>query len=100
MDRADNIAKSSELQRESNRAGIAFLRTELDSSLTFAQLALQAGDDPEKKSRNRANARKGYDTFMHLSERFSLSDLSAAERQQMKEKLAELETALRRLGLL
>jgi hypothetical protein len=97
MNSSENIAKSSELKREANTAGVAFLRTELDSSLTFAQLALQAGDE-EKKSRNRANARKGYDTFMHLRERFSLGDLSAAERQEMEQKLTKLEAALRRLG--
>jgi hypothetical protein len=38
--------------------GMDFLRTEIETGLTFAGLATAAGNDTEKRERNRANATK------------------------------------------
>jgi hypothetical protein len=95
---AENIARSSELQHEFNAAGLAFLKTEVDTSMTFAQLALGAGTDSEKKTRNQANAREGYNTILRLSERFPPKMMSEPDRQQFELRLKELRAALEGLG--
>ncbi len=91
------VARSSKLQRELNTAGRNFIQVELDTSLTFAQQALDAGDDLQKRSQDQANARKGYDTLKHLSERFS-PPLSEADQQEFELKFRHLKAALRQLG--
>ncbi len=94
MGMADEIAKAAGLQAQSRRMGAEFLRTELDVSLTFAEEALSAGDDSEKRERNRANARHGYDTIMRMSEKLANPDTGP----DSAEKLHRLKTLLRVLG--
>jgi hypothetical protein len=56
-----------------------FVETEVKTSLTFATLALEAGEDAEKCARNTANARKGYETALRFLQearhRFTLHDI-------------------------
>jgi hypothetical protein len=98
MDTTENIARSSGLKRETNTAGVAFLQTELDVTLTFVRLALEAGADPKRTTQHQANARKGYDVLLHLSQRFFPTDLTAVDQRQFARKLRELKVALKRLG--
>ena len=70
---------------------IDFLRTELETGVTFANLALNAQDLP-KHERNRANARTAYDKFQEYASGIALS------REETRE-LTELSSELKRLLL-
>jgi len=98
MDSSHSVVQSSELHREWKRAGIAFLKTELETALVFAEIALQSASDSQKRSRNRANARKGYDTFLHLRQYWSAAEPLASCIPEMEQKLRRLQSALRALG--
>lgn len=65
----EEIAKSRKLGNEILKVGASFLRTELDTSLNFALAALSAPDDDARRNRNRAHARRAYDTLMRLGQR-------------------------------
>lgn len=95
MNAEDNIARSAQLQNDSTRIGVDFLRTDIETALIFANAALNSSDDPEKRARNQTNARNGYDTVVRLSERLELTDL---ERKDVDSMLAELKSVLERLG--
>jgi hypothetical protein len=95
---AKNITRGSEVQQESNRVGIAFLITELGTALSFAHAALQAGNNSGKRSRNQANARKGYDTILRLRTRLSFVDEPEAKMLEIERKFRELKDALEQLG--
>ena len=85
----------SDLASELNQNGVEFLKTDVDTGLTFASIALDAGNDLAKKERNRANARKAYDTVVAWSRRLALAESDA---HQLEDKLAKLKTALCNLG--
>ncbi len=95
MSMRDEIAKSLELQRQVHNAGANFLLTEIETSLTFARAALSAGDNFEKRERNRANARKGYDTLLGFCQRYAVPP---SAEQDFADKLCHLRNALRTLG--
>lgn len=86
----DEIARGMEIQGELRKAGADFLQTELEASLTFAQAAL-SGNDPARRKRDQANARKGYDTLQRFRWQFPVP--ASAERnfetnlQQLKSNL-------------
>jgi len=94
----NNLARAAELQREWNRCGFAFIATDLETSLTFAHLALEARDNPEKRQRNRANARKGYDSIRRFMDRLDRSTIGTAELADVDEKLLRLKSLLQELG--
>ncbi|HEU5404023.1 MAG TPA: hypothetical protein VFU86_21895 [Terriglobales bacterium] len=95
MDIRDEIEKGIELQGESRKAAANFLQIELDTSLTFVEAALSAGDNAEKRSRDRANARKGYDTIMRFSRKYAVPPDAAPD---FDERLRHLKSALQLLG--
>lgn len=70
-----------------------FLRTELETGLTFATIAEQASDE-DKINRNRENARKACQSARHFMDRVSLSERESAE---LRETLDDLERRLRLL---
>jgi hypothetical protein len=72
---------------------IAFLRTELETALTFTFIAEQAHNE-EKINRNLGNARKALQTARHFMERTSLSD---PESSEFHEKVRLLELRIRKL---
>ena len=77
-----------------NHTGTDFLKIDLTTALTFAQTAL-ATDDPVKKKRNQASARRAYDTVLRLVQRVTLNDADASE---LKRGLARLKSDLMALG--
>ena len=91
----DEIAKGMEIQGQTRKAAADFLQTELETSLTFAEAALSAAYDMEKRERDRANARKGYDTILRFSRKYPIQP-SAAE--DFAERLGHLKSALHTLG--
>lgn len=74
-----------------NAASLKFLRTELQTGVTFAHLALTAkyGDRVE---RNRANARLAYDTALRFLETITPESASELDAQfkHLRAQLTEL----------
>ncbi len=97
MNIEENIARSLEIRRQTKEAGLAFLKTDVEAALTFAQVALQAGSDSERKSRNQTNARKGYDSIARLIRRIAPL-CTEGEKQEFEQKFDKLRDALKRLG--
>ena len=63
-----------------NANGIDFMRTEISMGLAFAKVASSAGDQIQKRERNRANAQKAYDGLLKFLPRLSLT---AAESREL-----------------
>jgi hypothetical protein len=77
-----------------NRTSAEFLKTDIETALTFSSIALQTEDLP-KKHRNRKYARKGYDTILRLSGRVRMSN---DDEELLAEKLMRLKSELQSLG--
>ena len=75
-------------------AGIEFLRTEVETAMVFVGIASSA-KYPEKRARNLAHARKGYDTLLHFLGQLRLT---ADEREEMTGRISELRHKLAALG--
>jgi hypothetical protein len=89
------VLEQSKLAHQVNQAGVEFLKTEVQTALTFAAIALEPTSSAEKRRRNLVNARKGYDTAIECFNRVSLSK---SEEETISEKLEELRSKLSRLG--
>ena len=71
-----------------------FLRSEIDTGLTLAKIALDA-HRRDRRNRNRLNARKAYDTVMRFMPRVNLTP---EETSEMKIRVEHLKAELVRLG--
>jgi hypothetical protein len=85
----------SRIREELNRSKAGFLKTDLDTALTFADIASQAGENLEKKQRNQSNAREAYDTVLRLLKH---ATLNADEEREIHDRLGRLKLALQELG--
>ena len=75
--------------RETHEAAkIGFILTELDLALTFCKIA-DSADDEGRASRNRAHARKAYDSAIHFLGSATLTE-SQSRRYQEANGLASL----------
>lgn len=81
-------------QSRANKVNADFLKLDLQTALTFTQLALQA-EDGVKRERNQRAARKAYDTILRLVGRVTLTD---DEARSMGKSLERLRSDLIRLG--
>ncbi len=81
-------------RRQLNAAGANFLKTDLQTALTFAGIALESEQGP-KRDRNRGNARRGYDTIVRLIRKF---DLSEEDVRFLARNLQRLKSELQTLG--
>jgi len=63
--------------------------------LTFARVASEAAEGSEKRRRNKANARRAYDSVLLFWKRGGFED---TEMQQLAEGLSRLKSALEGLG--
>jgi hypothetical protein len=79
---------------ELNRTSTEFLKTDVETALTFSSIALQT-EDLSKRQRNCRNARRGYDTIVRLAGRVRLS---IDDERFLFEKLLRLKSELQRLG--
>jgi hypothetical protein len=77
-----------------NSSSAEFLKVDAETALTFSRLALET-DDPEKKERNRKNARRAYDTILHLRGNVSFTH---SQEAYLREKMGRLKSDLERLG--
>ena len=79
---------------DAGETGVEFLRTELRTGLTMARIALEA-QSRKKVDRNRANARKAYDTALRFIAKTTLKEEEADEIRGM---ITRLKLALADLG--
>ncbi len=77
-----------------HHTGFQFVNVELDTGLTFARIALGA-KGPKKIERNRINARKAYDSALHV---ISNLILDAEQSATVREKVSALKASLEKLG--
>jgi ribosome assembly protein YihI (activator of Der GTPase) len=76
------------------RAAVSLVLSELDLGATFCEVALCTQDE-KTKERNIRNARKAYETALHLLQRLSLG----AEQAYFDEKALHLKGLFEQLGL-
>jgi hypothetical protein len=86
---------SSPIGRALNSNNVEFLKIDLETALTFTNIALEHPDDIDRKTRNQARARQAYDFVIERQKSLQISDTDAAE---IAEKLKELKLALTQLG--
>ena len=86
--RADTLARIEE-------TGATFLITDLDLAMTLTRIAGDSAEDSEKRNRNRANARRAYDSVSQINDH---ALLAADDRKVVNQKLVELKSALKKLG--
>jgi hypothetical protein len=89
------IRRAKEVLEQIQQTGTTFFLADLDLAMTFTQIASEAPEDSEKRVRNQANARHAYDEISRISSAAVLTD---NERKEVDHKLAELRSALQRLG--
>src|SRR5215471_21111054 len=83
------------LRDERNRILFDFLLIDLDLSLSFVEAALDYHNDEQKRERNRANARKGYEAVQHFRNRF---EITIPQQNELVAKLTKLKSALEQAG--
>ncbi len=86
---------SAVLLEESNRVGVKLLLTDVETSLTFASLALDTTNSPQKRERNRKNARRGYDAVVYFSRKLKPSQ---TQRRELSSLLRKLRSRLKQAG--
>ena len=87
--------EQSRLADDLNRRGIELIFTDLEVAFTFADMAARS-EEPETRSRNRANARTAY--FQIRDKLLPLCSPNELEYAEIVGKLDELRHCLERLG--
>src|SRR5215471_7694206 len=72
--------------KQLNATNADFLKIDVETALTFSELALTT-DNTEKKKRNRENARRAYNTILSLSPRVTFTPSETAYMQEMMGRL-------------
>lgn len=88
------MADLPERQDEYRQSTLQFVNTELDTGLTFARIAV-GSRTRTKKERNCTNARKAYQSALHMLQQLSLSK---EEASAISDKVATLRSSLEKLG--
>jgi uncharacterized coiled-coil DUF342 family protein len=83
------------IKDELNDRKIELMKVDLEVASTFAMIAEDSRNDAVKRTRNRANARRGYDTIIHFME---TAILTKADRNTLTKNLGRLKSTLVRLG--
>lgn len=83
---ADGASKRTVMAKDQEAVTLEFLKTELETGHTFANLALSA-KYADKLERNKANARKAYDTARKFLASASVDANSALELNRLLEDL-------------
>jgi hypothetical protein len=84
-----------DLTEDFSASGFEFLMTEVGTGLTFAEIALGAGDDLDKIERNTLNARKAYEAVLRFRDRVQMSEVQS---EALDRKIKQLRTDLLQLG--
>ncbi len=81
------MADKSTVAHDFIQRGSEFLLVELQTGLTFADLALSAEPGSADRVRDERNARKAYQTVLRLRERFQVAAPAAREIEDLQERL-------------
>jgi len=85
----------SRLREESNKVGAEFLVIELDTALTFLDVA-ETTTSEESRIRNRKNAEVAYKTALRMAPRVMLV---APQKEAVNERIAKIKSRLEKLGI-
>jgi DNA-binding NarL/FixJ family response regulator len=88
------MAEDTELLDQAYKAGLVFLKTEIDSGLGYARMALDAGTDSERKRRSQELARRAYSTVVRLGRHLHVTE---ADMQKLEQKFRKLKATLEQL---
>jgi hypothetical protein len=91
----DSYSDFSQVDRALSAKSVEFLKVDLETGLTFANVALESLGDMNKKTRNQARSRQAYDFVIERQQGLRMNDKDANEIDQ---KLKELRLALAALG--
>lgn len=83
------------LVEASSQVGLDFLTTDADLGILFAEIALQSGDNSERRHRNRRSGRRAYEAVLRHNKRLRLTE---AEAQELEKKLKRLRFLLEQVG--
>lgn len=81
-------------QKQFRRVSADFLKADLETALTFCQIARNT-DSEARQQRNRRSARKAYDTISRLLAKTEVSD---ADARFLKQNMKRLKSQLKGLG--
>jgi hypothetical protein len=90
----DLKTREHELRQQFEANQVQFLLTELDTAITFCNVAKSA-TEPEKAERNTCNALEGYDVLQKFAPG---AHFDAESKSRFDEKFAELKSLLTELG--
>jgi hypothetical protein len=83
------------VNEEITRTSIEFLKTDVQTALTFSGIALESGNNEVKRLRNQRNARRSYDTVL----RFLMKvPVNASDVEFLSSRLERLRSELEKLG--
>jgi|SRR5690242_20106394 hypothetical protein len=89
----DVLAKRSELKDRFDESRFQFIMSELELAITFCRVAATSSSNT-KSDRNAQNAQKAYRAARHF---LVESDLSKSERQNVHDKVKQLNVSLKQL---
>jgi hypothetical protein len=84
------------MSNDFNQKGAEFLRVEVETGLTFANIAVGEEQGSEERVRNQANALKAYQTVLRLRDRVENPD--EATNRAIQNGLDQLRSVLEKLG--
>lgn len=90
----DLFAREQELREQFETNQVQFLLIEVETAMTFCDVA-KTSADPDRMSRNIANARTAYDTLLKFMDRVHFD---ANSKKEFDYKFARLQDLLRDLG--
>lgn len=83
------------LREDRDRVLLDFVSVDLETSLTFRQIALNEREIEAKRKRNQINARKGYDAVVYFSKRV---EIPPSVKSDFMAKLRKLKHGLEQAG--
>ncbi len=89
------LEKSRRVASESRRVGSDWLFTDAAVSLDFATEAAKMHNSPEKRERNRINARRGYEAVTRFMTKV---EMSASRRSKLEIRLRAVKSLLLKSG--
>ena len=89
------MADFAQIEHDLERNGYILLRSDIDVALTLTKIASKAKKDSDRRTRNQATARRAYDQILRLLGRLRLGE---EQKNEVKDKLEVLKSALRKLG--
>ena len=91
----ESMPQKSTIASDFNKKGAEFLKVEVETGLTFANIALSEEPGSQERIKNQSNARKAYQTVLRLRDRVEKPE---ATSRSIQNGLDQLRSALIKLG--